>query len=240
MDAQPHQLKSAQARLEAETGKAACTLTLQRGLKKSGYSFKRARHSLTDRRDEAAFRETDGLLGALEQAEARGELTLHYVDESGFSQRSALPYAWSSVGRPLRLPAFSHSRRLTVLGLYSRQEGVCTRTTTERITTAEVIAAFEDWMAQPPREKPAVVVLDNAALHRSARFQRQREQWMAQHVYVLYLPPYSPALNRIEGLWRQIKYQWLPIHAYRTFETLGENVRTVLATCASSYQAICV
>lgn len=42
-----------------------------------------------------------GLLHALEQAEDRGELTLHYFDESGFSQRSALPYAWSPVGCPL-------------------------------------------------------------------------------------------------------------------------------------------
>ena len=34
VDEQPHQLKAAQARLEAETGKAACTQTLKRGLKK--------------------------------------------------------------------------------------------------------------------------------------------------------------------------------------------------------------
>jgi transposase len=34
VDEQPHQLKAAQARLEAETGKAACTMTLKRGLKK--------------------------------------------------------------------------------------------------------------------------------------------------------------------------------------------------------------
>jgi transposase len=180
------------------------------------------------------------VLHALEKAEDRGELTLHYFDESGFSQRSALPYAWSPVGRPVRLPAFSHSRRLNVLGFYSRHEGVCTRTTTERITTEEVIAAFEDWMAHHPREKPAVVVLDNANIHRSARFQRQRQQWMAQHVYVLYLPPYSPELNRIEGLWRKIKYESLPLKAYQTFETLCDEVRAVLDRCTSSYQAICV
>lgn len=34
VDEQPHQLKAAQARLTAETGKAACTMTLKRGLKK--------------------------------------------------------------------------------------------------------------------------------------------------------------------------------------------------------------
>ncbi len=25
-----------------------------------------------------------------------------------------------------------------------------------------------------------------------------------------FLPPYSPELNRIEMLWRKIKYEWLP------------------------------
>ncbi|EHA14452.1 transposase [Halomonas sp. HAL1] len=33
---QPHQLKAVQARLQQETGKGACTMTLKRALKKSG------------------------------------------------------------------------------------------------------------------------------------------------------------------------------------------------------------
>ena len=65
------------------------------------------------------------------------------------------------------------------------------------------------------------------------------EQWQAQRVFVLFLPPYSPELNRIEGLWRKIKYESLPIQAYQTFESLCREVRTALDRYASSCQAIC-
>jgi len=37
VDEQPHQLKAAQARLEEETGKTACPMTLKRGLKRMGH-----------------------------------------------------------------------------------------------------------------------------------------------------------------------------------------------------------
>jgi len=239
VDEQPHQLKAAQARLEAETGKTASPRTVKRCLKKSGYSFKRARLSLADRRDESAFRHMAAVLAALENAEARGELTLHYFDESGFSQRSALPYAWSPVGRLVRLPAFSHSRRLNVLGFLSRHEGFCYHATDGRITSDTVITAFEQWLGDQPRDKPAIVVMDNAAIHHSARLRQHLEQWQAQRVFVLFLPPYSPELNRIEGLWRKIKYVSLPLQAYQSFESLCREVRTALDRCASSCQAIC-
>lgn len=181
-----------------------------------------------------------GVLHALEQAEDRGELTLHYFDESGFSQRSALPYAWSPVGQPVRLPAFSHSRRLNVLGFLSRRDGFCYHATEDRITADTVITAFQHWLGDQPRPQPAIVILDNAAIHCSARFRQYCEQWQAQRVFVLFLPPYSPELNRIESLWRAIKYQGLPLQAYQTFETLCREVRAVLDRCTSSCQAICV
>lgn len=180
-----------------------------------------------------------GVLHALEQAEDRGELTLHYFDESGFSQRSSLPYAWSPVGHPVCLPAFSHSRRLNVLGFLSRRAGFSYHATEGRITTDTVIAAFQQWLGNQPRSTPAVVILDNAAIHHSARFRHHCEQWQAQRVFVLFLPPYSPELNRIESLWRAVKYQALPLHAYQTFERLCREVRAVLDRCTSSCQAIC-
>jgi transposase len=31
---------------------------------------------------------------------------------------------------------------------------------------------------------------------------------MAQGLFLYYLPPYSPELNRIEILWKQAKYFW--------------------------------
>jgi hypothetical protein len=73
---------------------------------------------------------------------------LYYFDESGFSQKSSIPYAWSPVGQPLKLPAFSHSRRLNVLGFLSRQGKLIYHTTTDTVTTAVVLEAFDLLLAQ--------------------------------------------------------------------------------------------
>ncbi|TKD40665.1 IS630 family transposase, partial [Azotobacter chroococcum] len=107
------------------------------------YSFKRARHSLKARRDESDFRATQGLLAELRQWESHGGIELYYFDESGFSQHSAVPYAWSPVGKAVERVAFSRSRRLNVLGFLSRQGKLIYHTTTDTVTTEVVIEAFD-------------------------------------------------------------------------------------------------
>ncbi|WP_460428700.1 IS630 family transposase, partial [Azotobacter armeniacus] len=157
-------------------------------------------------------------------------------DESGFSQRSALPYAWSSVGQPLELPAFSRSRRLNVQGLLSRQGKLIHHTTTATATTEVVIEAFDRLIEQKSPDAFAIVVLDNASPHRSALFQRKRVEWRAQRVHVIFLPPYSPELNLIEMLWRKSKYEWLPLSAYRSFQSLCSHVHRVLSGYGDKYR----
>lgn len=176
------------------------------------------------------------MLEELQQWEERGDTELYYFDESGFSQTSAVPYAWSPVGQPLELPAFSHSRRLNVLGFLSRQGKLIYHTTTATVTTEVVIEAFDRLIDQKPPEAFAIVVLDNASIHRSATFQRKRLEWMAQRIYVIFLPTYSPELNLIEMLWRKIKSEWLPLAAYQSFQSLCDHVQEVLSGYGDKYR----
>ena len=194
-----------------------------------GYSFKRARRSLKHRRDETDFRNTQGLLSALQQWEETGGTELYYFDESGFSQSSAVPYAWSPVRQPLAMSAYSHSQRLNVLGFLSRQGKLVYHTTTETVTTAVVVDAFAQFMEHKSPDAFAIVVVDNASVHRSALFQRKRLEWLNQRVHVVYLPPYSPELNLIEILWHKVKYEWLPVTAYESFQALQCHVREILS-----------
>ena len=180
------------------------------------------------RRDETDFRNTQGLLKALHQREDQGEHELYYFDESGFSQSSSVPYAWSPIGKPCEVPAYSHSRRLNVLGFLSRAGKLVSHTTTESVTTDTVIDAFDHFVAQKDPDTFAVVVLDNASMHRSKAFRRKRVEWVSQRVHLIYLSAYSPELNLIEILWQQMKYTWLPLSAYLSFERLCEEVHRLL------------
>jgi|TARA_R100001244_G_scaffold82550_1_gene64034 transposase len=182
---------------------------------------------LTALRDETDFRRTQGLINALKEWEDNGECDLYFFDEAGFSQSSSLPYAWSPVGKPWEVTAYSRSKRLNVLGFLTRKGSFFHRMTTESVKTETVIEAFDQFAAQKSPDAFAVVVLDNAKMHRSKAFQRKIIDWMAHRIHLVYLSPYSPELNLIEILWREIKYKWLPLTAYSSFDKLCEAVKNV-------------
>jgi transposase len=167
-------------------------------------------------------------LKALQKREDQGEHELYYFDESGFSQSSSVPYAWSPIGKPWEVTAYSYSRRLNVLGFLSRTGKLVYHTTTESVTTETVIEAFDQFVAQKDPDAFAVVVLDNASMHRSKAFRHKIVEWMSHRVYLIYLSAYSPELNLIEILWRQMKYTWLPLTAYRSFDRLCDEVHRLL------------
>jgi len=49
-----------------------------------------------------------------------------------------------------------------------------------------------------------VLVIDNASYHRTKAV-RELLVDHSDHVFVIWLPPYSPELNLIEGLWGYLK-----------------------------------
>ena len=53
-------------------------------------------------------------------------------------------------------------------------------------------------------------------------------EWMSHRVHLVYLSAYSPELNLIEILWRQMKYAWLPLSAYLSFDHLSMEVCRLL------------
>ena len=55
---------------------------------------------------------------------------------------------------------------------------------------------------------PRIILLDNAAVHKGDAKDKQRRRWARQGLYLYYLPPHSPELNRIEILWKRAKYFW--------------------------------
>lgn len=63
-------------------------------------------------------------------------------------------------------------------------------------------------------QKPLVVILDNASIHSTKALQPYWELLEEKGVRCYFLPPYSPELNRIEILWRKMKYEWLPFQSF--------------------------
>ena len=78
--------------------------------------------------------------------------------------------------------------------------------------------------ALPPVPVPRVVVLDNASMHRNTVVRAALPQLWAQRIYLYYLPPYSPELNAIEPVFREVKHYDLPERRYPTLAALEAAV----------------
>jgi putative transposase len=93
--------------------------------------------------------------------------------------------------------------------------------TAERTWVAEDLVAFVK--ALPRAKVPRVVVLDNAGLHTKAA-RLARRDLIALGIYLYFLPAYSPELNEIEPVFRQVKYQEMPVRSYTSRAGLREAV----------------
>lgn len=143
-------------------------------------------------------------------------------------ERDDYEYGWSPAGE--RVYGFKSGRRQgrvnMIAGYRNGQliapftvEGVCNRT------------VFETWLEScliPILQPGEWVILDNATFHHGGRIAQLIQAKGAQ---VVYLPPYSPDLNRIEKCWAWLKGR---IRKQRRSATsLREAMETVLKEAAS-------
>lgn len=222
-------------RLWHEVGLRVSPRTLRRALRRAGYGWKRTRRSLKRQRDPAAFAACQQQLAALHRAEQQGRLAVYYVDEVRFSRQAPVPYAWQRRGQPcVCLPAERGADGgYSVLGFWRPADPQATgrqaftAVVSATAFTAELfvlaVAEFVTHLTQP-----TVLVLDNASIHTAQLVKAHVAAWAAAGLTLLFLPPYSPELNRIEILWRFCKHYWLTPDAYQTPHTLFQHVSDLL------------
>jgi transposase len=229
--------------LAGERGVRISANRLSRLLRRRRFRWKRAKRSLQHKADPARQEQKTADLRTLEAFAREGAVDLRYLDESGFAPSFPLSYTWAREGvRPLLRHEAPRGRRVNALGAWAPlgdRPAFTYATTTGKITT-EVVLDFL-WrrlggmatpLGEPPegfaRHRPLVVVLDNASAHVSSRFKEHRDLLAAADIHLFYLPAYSPHLNRIEALWRQLKYQDLPVRSHRTLDALLQAVHDAL------------
>jgi hypothetical protein len=83
--------------------------------------------------------------------------------------------------------------------------------------------------------KKTIIVLDNTPIHHSKAFKIKIREWSRQDLFVYFLPPYSPELNKIEILWRFIRYRWLPFDAFINFNNHKERLSLTLKNTGSKW-----
>ena len=138
----------------------------------------------------------------------------------------ALPDAWQPRGAAIAVPTASQSRRLHVFGVLTRKNALPPYMSEGRVDTAVMSECCAPLSA--PMDKRSDGLRDHAPMHRSKSCIQQMPHGVRSGVIVKYLPSDSPALNLLEMLWRFIKYYWLPLSAYTSFQGLWKAVEDIL------------
>jgi putative transposase len=154
-------------------------------------------------------------------------LTLYYADEVGFSPSQPVSWSWTLRGQRKRLP-YENPQGKRVNALAALRVSGTAEVDWElfrRTLKADDLLTF---VRALPRDagKPLVVVLDNASIHKNKVVKAALPELWRAGLYLYYLPPYSPDLNRIERLFRVIKHQGMPQRTYRTYDELEQAIDT--------------
>jgi len=220
------------SRLSAEQGVQVSLWRVQSALKEKGYVWKRTRHSLRKKRDEEKFREEQVKIAELVEKSKLGEITLAYVDEAGFAQAQPNRSAWTETGA-VHLITAERGKRLNVLGALI-STGVLFTAKFWETTTAALFGGFLGLLLERVGG-PLTVLLDNASIHKAKEIQPLLALLERKGLTLVFLPPYSPELNRIEKLWHKMKYEWMAFKA-RDAATLEADVERILDGFGSDYR----
>lgn len=128
---------------------------------------------------------------------------LVYVDEAGVDNTEDYAYGWCAQSERFEALKLGHrTQRISMIAAWCNCQVMAPLTFTGYCDTALV----ETWVQQCLIEqlKPGqVVVFDNASFHKSALIRELIEQAGCS---LLFLPPYSPDLNKIEKFWARLKH----------------------------------
>ena len=163
-------------------------------------------------------------------------ISLWFVDQSGFAPTLPTNHTWGRLGKRLLVPYQApQGRRVNVVGAVAPHDPAGVRFVYEtrcksegRYDATAHLAFVERVAAAGDPDRPCVVVLDNYAVHHAKPVQAAVPDLTERGITFCYLPPYSPELNPIEAVWKQVKHYELPERSYPTETALQQAVEAAL------------
>jgi transposase len=230
---EPRQLNPVLEKVEKEWGIQTSKKTVKRILTTLRMSWHRMRKAVGGQPNPEEYQQKKAQLEEFKQLEDEGKIDLYYLDEVGFNLIPCVPYGWQNVGEYLAIQSRHSRHRLNVLGIMNRQNHWESYVSIQTINSDVVIACIDAFF--PTVNKPTVIVVDQSSIHTSDAILNKLEEWSERQITIFELPTYSQRLNLIEILWRFIKYEWLEIDAYASWETFVASVEKILREFGEKY-----
>lgn len=115
----------------------------------------------------------------------------------------AIQKTWFIKGKQKKIPTYGKNTGVKLIGILDYVNGKVYCEEHEKYDAKVFLAFLEKTLTLYPTGK-IVMILDNARIHHAKLIQPFLEKNKAR-LELMFLPPYSPELNLIEGLWGWIK-----------------------------------
>ncbi|TCO73109.1 transposase [Marinisporobacter balticus] len=134
----------------------------------------------------------------------------------------AIAKTWFLKGKQRIIPTYGKHHGVKLLGVLNYETGhiYCTE---EEKYDAQIFLEFLKKILQVYSTGKIVMVLDNARIHHAKLLQPFLQEHKDRLEFA-FLPPYSPQLNLIEGLWGWLKSDVL----YNVFYSTVNDIRTAV------------
>ncbi|MGG6431652.1 IS630 family transposase [Anoxybacillus sp. D401a] len=149
-----------------------------------------------------------------------------FQDESMIRDYQAIQKTWFVKGKQRIIPTFGKHQGLKLIGTLNYETGEVFCIEEERYDAETFLRFLQLVLERYPTGK-IVMILDNARIHHAKLIQ----PFLKEHedrLELVFLPPYSPQLNLIEGLWKWLKSDVIYNVFYSGVQEIRKNVQAFI------------
>lgn len=149
-----------------------------------------------------------------------------FEDESMIRDYQAIQRTWFEKGRQRIIKTTGKHRGVKLLSTVDYATGKIVWHEDEEYTAQTFLLFLRKVIVEYPTGK-IVMVLDNARIHHAKLLQPFLNK-MKGRLELVFLPPYSPQLNIVEGLWKWLKSDIINNVFYNSVAEIRKNVKVFM------------
>lgn len=142
------------------------------------------------------------------------DVEIYFQDETRIGQQGSTTRIWANKGTRPRVVRQKQFISTNIFGAICPKQDKSFALILPDKDTAAMELFLEDFSKTIPIGKHAVLVVDQAGWHKSLDLK------IPKNISFVFLPPYSPELNPIEQLWRQLKHGWFANRCFENYEEI--------------------
>ena len=207
--------------IRKEFGVTVRARTLRRWLRRIGFSWRKDRYvpyRSVSKEGQEEFKREAGERASQRRADGMAV----FAEDEAAVQRSQNPaYGWRPTGGREQVRASFSRESVRIFGAMSQDE------LRIKIVESTNSSTFREFLEEIRRDRPRLfMVLDNASYHKSKAV-REYVESTGGDVELEFLPPYTPQLNPVETVWRDLKKR-LAGRFFRSLDELKAAITAIL------------